>query len=119
LADREELSTAELVGYPVPRWSGSTEDARNYWAGDPDRVSTGPLVEDTSQLLEVVALGQGVALVPASLARLNKRPDVVYVPVPDATPYDMMIVWQPGNRSPWIGRFVEQAKRWRGRPGER
>lgn len=112
LADREVLGAAELVGYPVPRWSGSTETARNYWAGDPDRVSTGPLVQDTSQLLEVVALGQGVALVPASLARLNKRPDVVYVPVPDASAYEMMIVWQPGNRSPWIARFVEQSKRW-------
>ncbi len=110
LADREVLSTADLVDYPVPRWSGSSESAHNYWAGDPERVTPGPLIEDTSQLLEVVALGQGVALVPGSLSTTHQRPDVVYVPVPDASPYELMIVWQPGNRSPWVRRFVERAK---------
>jgi DNA-binding transcriptional LysR family regulator len=116
LADREILSTADLVDCPVPRRPGASERSRTYWAGDPDRVTDGPYIEDTSQLLEVVALGQGVALVPASLVRLHQRPDIVYVPVPDATPYELMLVWQPGNRSPWIARFVEQAKRLAGAP---
>ncbi|GAA1605927.1 LysR family transcriptional regulator [Kribbella sancticallisti] len=118
LAGREVLSTADLLDWPAPRWSGAGDSDRDYWLGHPDRVTAGPVVEDTSQLLEVVALGQAVALLPTSLARRNQRPDVVFVPVPDASPYELMVVWRPDNRSPWIVRFVAGAKRWRGRPGE-
>ncbi|SDM30271.1 LysR family transcriptional regulator [Allokutzneria albata] len=108
LAARDVLSTADLVAEPAPRWNAPTIVDRDYWLGNSARPD-GPVVRDSAQLLEVVALGQGVALVPASLAARNARPDVVYRPVTDAEPYRTLLLWPAGSRSPWIARFVEAA----------
>ncbi|MGC7095031.1 LysR family transcriptional regulator [Amycolatopsis lurida] len=105
LARREVLSTADLAAEPAPRWSDPAIVDRDHWLGHPGRPD-GPVVRDSAQLLEVVALGQGVALVPAALAARNVRPDVTYRPVPDATPYRTLLLWQAGSRSPSIARFV-------------
>ncbi|ALG13985.1 LysR family transcriptional regulator [Kibdelosporangium phytohabitans] len=110
LASRDVLSTADLLTEPAPRWSDPRVVDRDYWLGHPDRPADGPVVHDSAQLLEVVALGQAVALVPSSLAARNIRPDVVYRPVPDAAPYRTSALWSVRRRSPWIGRFVQTAK---------
>jgi DNA-binding transcriptional LysR family regulator len=109
LAGREVLSTADLLAEPAPRWGDSRVVDRDYWLGNPDRPADGPVVRDSAQLLDVVALGQAVALVPASLAALNVRPDVTYRPVLDAAPYETLVLWPAGSRSPWIARFVQTA----------
>lgn len=109
LAEREVLSTTDLLTEPAPRWSDPKVVDRDYWLGNPDRPADGPTVRDSAQLLDVVALGQAVALVPASLAAINVRPDVTYRPVPDAAPYRTLALWPAGSRSPWIARFVQTA----------
>ncbi|MEU4805947.1 LysR family transcriptional regulator [Actinosynnema sp. NPDC023587] len=109
LAGREVLGTADLLAEPAPRWSGPRAVDRDYWLGNPGRPADGPVVRDSAHLLDVVALGQAVALVPASLAALNVRPDVTYRPVPDAAPYRTLVLWPAGSRSPWIARFVQTA----------
>jgi LysR family transcriptional regulator, benzoate and cis,cis-muconate-responsive activator of ben and cat genes len=113
LARRAALSCADLAGLPVPRWPASSRPELDYWAGR-DRVPsdgpvTGPVVHDSSQMLEVVALGQAVALVPESLARLTPRPDVAYRPVPDASPYVVSIAWRAGERDRRVAAFVRVA----------
>ncbi|WP_242582057.1 LysR family transcriptional regulator [Amycolatopsis sp. 195334CR] len=105
LAGREVLSAADLVAEPAPRVAG-----HGHWLGARDRPN-GPVVRDSAQLLEVVALGQGVALVPASLAARNVRPDVTYRPVPDAPPYRTLLIWRAGSRSPELRRFVRAVTR--------
>jgi DNA-binding transcriptional LysR family regulator len=109
LAGRDVLSTTDLIAEPAPQWSDPTAVDPNYWLGNPDRPTDGPVVRDSAQLLEVVALGQAVALVPASLAARNIRPDVTYRPMSDAAPYQTMVLWPAGSRSPWITRFVQTA----------
>jgi DNA-binding transcriptional LysR family regulator len=109
LAGREVLSTADLVAEPAPRWSDPRMVNRDHWLGNPDRPDDGPVVRDSAQLLDVVAFGQAVALVPASLAAMNVRPDVTYRPVSDAAPYQTLALWPAGSRSPWIARFVRTA----------
>ncbi|MFB9837834.1 LysR family transcriptional regulator [Actinoallomurus acaciae] len=109
LAMREVLSTADLAAEPAPRWSAPASVDRDYWLGDPDRPADGPVVRDTAQLLEVIALGQAAALVPASLAARNVRPDVTYRPVRDAAPYQTLALWPAGSRSPSIAWFVRTA----------
>lgn len=108
LAMHDVLTTADLRTEPAPRWSDPRVVDRGYWLGHPDRP-TGPEVRDTAQLLDVVALGQGVALVPASLAAVNVRPDVQYRPVSDAAPYRTYALWPAGGCSPRIARFVQAA----------
>ncbi|MEU4295344.1 LysR family substrate-binding domain-containing protein [Kribbella sp. NPDC026596] len=120
LAAREVLESVDLAGIPAPRWSRANVADYNYWSARPDDPVDGPIVQDASQLLEVVAFGQAVALVPRSMAERNIRPDVVYRPVTDVEPYWMLVVWPAGSRSGEIARFVEAAvRRSTGRPGER
>ncbi|RKS76592.1 LysR family transcriptional regulator [Actinomadura pelletieri DSM 43383] len=109
LAGRDVLSVADLIDEPAPRWSAPEPVDGDYWLGHPDRPVDGPTVRDTAQLLEVVALGQAVALVPASLAARNVRPDMAYRPVSDAAPYRTLALWPAGSRSPHIARFVRTA----------
>ncbi|ADB30362.1 transcriptional regulator, LysR family [Kribbella flavida DSM 17836] len=111
LAGRDQLEPDDLAGIPAPRWDRARATDRNYWSARPEDAVDGPIVQDTAQLLEVVAFGQAVALVPKSLADRNLRPDIVYRPVPAAEPYRMLVVWPAGSRSVQTARFVEAAIR--------
>ncbi|GAA1614572.1 MULTISPECIES: LysR family transcriptional regulator [Kribbella] len=116
LAGRDVLLADDLAGIPAPRWNRANVAERNYWSARPDDPVDGPVVQDSSQLLEVVAFGQAVALVPRSMAERNVRPDVVYRPVADVEPYRMLVVWPAGSRSADLARFVEAAVRYSSGP---
>lgn len=115
LTRRAVLSCRDLTGLPMPRCPEASAPDHDYWAGrdlHPGPATTpvpGPVVHDSSQLLESVALGQAVALIPASLAERNARADVVYRPVPDASPYALAIAWRDGVCGEWMGRLVRTA----------
>jgi len=122
LADRDVLRCRDLVGMPMPQWEGSSAEAREFWAGRDGETSRflaaagprlepmqGPSVRDSSQLLEVVALGQAVALIPSSLAELNLRADIVYRTVSDASPYVIAIAWPDGSCARTTAAFVRTA----------
>jgi len=124
LADQAALRCRDLDSWPIPQWPDSSLIERRYWSGrdrdaparrssepEPDLAAPGPVVSDSTQLLEVVALGQAVALIPASLARHNPRSDVVYRPVSDASPYTSILVWPEGARARPVARFVREAIR--------
>ncbi|MFC4855710.1 LysR substrate-binding domain-containing protein [Actinophytocola glycyrrhizae] len=108
LAAARSLVVADLAGHPMPRWSRELPAEREYWTGQSSPVS-GPEVADSSQLLEVVALGQAVALVPTSLADSYRRADLVYRPVTDASPYTLSVVWAAGRRDRELAAFVRTA----------
>jgi DNA-binding transcriptional LysR family regulator len=91
LADRAALVLADLDGEPFPRWPGS--DVR------------GPEVRDPGQLLQLVALGQVVAVVPES-ARRHVRGDVACVPVLDAPRTGVLLAWPDRTRSRAVAAFV-------------
>jgi DNA-binding transcriptional LysR family regulator len=112
LAGRAALTCADLAGWPTPCWPLSSAADRAYWSGQDltgGPVTPGPVVYDSAQLLEAVALGQTVALLPASFAELGSRDDVVYRPVVDASPYSLALAWAAGARDVRIARFVRTA----------
>jgi len=122
LADRGELRCRDLRGLPFSQWSGLSAAELAYWSGLdvptsagapnlglPDDAEAGPVVNDGMHLLEVIALGQAVALIPKSLATNNSRPDIVYVPVTDASLYTVYIAWPEGSRATPIAAFVRTA----------
>ncbi|MFI7640385.1 LysR family transcriptional regulator [Nonomuraea sp. NPDC049400] len=114
LARCESLGCRDLAGLSMPQCPGSTASDQAYWSGQDvtlqaEPPKSGPIVHDSSQLLEHVALGQAVALIPASLARHNSRPDIAYRPVHDASPYTTAVAWRSGSRNPWIARLVRTA----------
>lgn len=118
LARRTALRCADIQGLPIPRWPGSSPAEYRYWSGqdhgpangsDGPEPVPGPVVSDSAQLLEVISLGQAVALIPWSVAESNKRADVVYRTVSDASPYTTEIAWPDGSRAQPIARFVRTA----------
>lgn len=108
LTAHQTLTVADLAGHPIPRWRHERPDERDYWTGQTVPVA-GPEVADSSQLLEVVALGQAVALIPASLADGNPRADLAYRPVTDATPYVISVTWPTGSHRKDLAAFVRTA----------
>ncbi|MDT0306502.1 LysR family transcriptional regulator [Streptomyces sp. DSM 44917] len=131
LAGRASLSRADLAGEPIARWPESTPAERLYWAGgsdDPFRADDafraadvevlGPEVSDSAELLDVIGLGQAVAVVPAHTARQYPRPDIRYVPVPDAAPTITAIGWRAGRRDPVLGAFLRAARLVAAEPAE-
>ncbi|TLS43840.1 hypothetical protein FE633_23935 [Streptomyces montanus] len=87
LAGRATLVLADLDGEPIPRWPGP----------DPEEAS-GPEVRDSGQLMQLVALGRLVAVLPES-ARRQARSDVVCVPVLDAPRSSVLSAWPQRTRS--------------------
>jgi DNA-binding transcriptional LysR family regulator len=97
LAGRPFLALSELDGDPMPRWPGmSTDDA------------SGPLVRDSAQLLQLVALGMTLAVLPESAA--DRLPaGLVGVPVLDAPPTTVVVAWPRHSRSRPVAAFVRAA----------
>ncbi|MGW5722722.1 LysR family transcriptional regulator [Amycolatopsis sp. NPDC003865] len=94
LAGRSALIMADLDGEPFPRWPGSDV--------------CGPEIRDAGQLLQLVALGQVVAVVPES-ARRHARADIVCVPVLDAPRTSVLLAWPDRTRSRAVAAFVRAA----------
>ncbi|MCX7523123.1 LysR family substrate-binding domain-containing protein [Microbacterium sp. STN6] len=56
--------------------------------------------------IALVASGQGVVIVPQSLARLHARKEVTYRPVTDAAPTTVALVWPAERTTPLVEEFV-------------
>lgn len=65
-----------------------------------------PEQDDPAMALELVAAGTGVAILPHSLARLHARRDVVAIPVTDAAPTRIALVWRVERDDDDIQEFV-------------
>ena len=63
-----------------------------------------------TELLTMVAAGVGVTLVPVSVARQHRPPTITYIPVTDAEPAVISLIWPTGGLSPSAQAFVEAAK---------
>ncbi|MDQ0893298.1 LysR family substrate-binding domain-containing protein [Agromyces ramosus] len=83
LADAESLALADLEGEPIA-----------------------PQQPDPAMTIELVAAGTGHAVVPHSIARLHRRKDVVAVPVTDAPPTRIALVWPVDRDDADIQQFV-------------
>jgi DNA-binding transcriptional LysR family regulator len=128
LAARAELRRADLAGQPMPRWAGQADPAAHaYWTGadTPGRAPTqhdqqaetmpGPEINDISQLLDAVTLGNAVAYVPISVAGQHRAADLVFVPVSDLSPSEVMAAWPETSRSRG-GRLRPRGGRGSGQP---
>lgn len=134
LAGRRELRRADLACEPMPRWVGHVDPAAAaHWLGtdtppDPgpaDAPATvnpvgrrcgphaappqGPEINDVSQLLDAVALGNAVAYVPISFADRHRRTDLAFLPVGDLSPSRVVAAWSDTSSSRAVAGFVRTA----------
>ncbi|WP_017625325.1 LysR substrate-binding domain-containing protein [Nocardiopsis chromatogenes] len=104
LADRPQVATADLEALPdlpLPRWPGPDG---SYPPGP------GPEVREPAQLLQFVALGRAVAVLPASV-RSQLGDALEAVPVVDAPPVTTVVAWPAHSRSPAVAGLVRAAAR--------
>lgn len=118
LARRARVRRLDLAGDPVPRWRwpAADPDSVAYWNGldrFPEEARpigpAGPVVGDMEQLFEVVALGQAVAFLPASVAERSARPEIARLPVADLSPSTVAVAWPEDCRSLAVAAFVRAA----------
>jgi LysR family transcriptional regulator, benzoate and cis,cis-muconate-responsive activator of ben and cat genes len=101
LATASHLSMADLTELPLPRWP----DRDGHYPDGP-----GPAVRDSTQLLQLIALGRAVAVLPESV-RGHHGEGLAAVPVPDAPRVTTVIAWPPHSRSRALALLVETATR--------
>ena len=94
LAGRAALHLDDLHGETMPRW--------------PSMTGPGPVVRDSSQLMQLIALGQTIAVMPATAAAHLRR-DLVAVPVLDAAPISLVLAWPERSCSTTLAAFVRTA----------
>jgi DNA-binding transcriptional LysR family regulator len=94
LADRAALVLADLDGEPFPHFPGTSAEG-----------ASGPEVRDGAQLMQLVALGQVVAVLPESVRR-HARSDLVCVPLLDAPRSSILLAWPERTRSRAVAAFV-------------
>lgn len=104
LSGRTELTSADLAALaqlPQPRWprtDGSYPDG------------PGPQVHDHAQLLQLIALGRTMAVLPESV-RLHLNGSHAVVPLLDAPQVTTVIAWPPQSRSLALAALVRTATR--------
>jgi DNA-binding transcriptional LysR family regulator len=94
LAGRAAVCMVDLSGEAMPAWPGTAEGSDGK--------------HDAAQLLQLIALGRAIAVVPES-ARRQVRRDLVCVPVLDAAPTTVLIAWPEHSRSTALAAFVRAA----------
>lgn len=114
LAGRTGLLRSDLDGETIPTWPDADDALARYWSGvdrHPDvRTTPGPVITDMAQLLEVVAFGQGIAFVPASVRTNYRDRGVVFVPVADLSPATIYVAWPQSSSSRAVAAFVRAAQ---------
>jgi len=112
LAGRPVLRRADLAAEPIPRWKGQADPAAAaHWTGDDQDAGRppGPEINDISQLLDAVALGNAVAYVLVSLASQQHSAGLAFVPVSDLSPMEVVVAWPDASRSRAVAGFVRAA----------
>ncbi|WP_461003350.1 LysR family transcriptional regulator, partial [Streptomonospora sediminis] len=94
LAGRTAVRPAELAGETFPRWSGESPGG-------------GPLISDTGQVAELIALGRIAAVLPESVARSLGR-GLVAVPV-EGRRTTLIAAWPQDRRDRALAAFVRAA----------
>ena len=89
----DELAEEQLV---LPHRSGWTPAAKQLdWPAMPEKDA-----------IEVAASGGGIVIVPASVARLFHRKDVVARPVADLEPTRVGLAWRTDDEDPRVQTFI-------------
>jgi DNA-binding transcriptional LysR family regulator len=117
LAERSELTVAEVLDetflhfHPSvePVWAGfwSLDDHR----GEPPPHTTTDTALTSTELVACIASGRAITTIPACQAAtiVNILPDVVAIPLRDADPAALALLWRDDNQNPLVTALLALA----------
>ena len=115
MSEQESVTLADLTGEPVilPDVLISAESER-HWIIDPrpdgDPACRGPVVNTIEDCLLAVARGRGIWLAPEPLSRWAPVSGVRWIPVSDAAPMELALVWSAGAPEPLVARLIAEVR---------
>ncbi|MFD9910968.1 LysR family transcriptional regulator [Streptomyces sp. NPDC059063] len=112
LAGRSALSWEDLAGETC---FGVVNSAPAYWwdfhvpprTPSGREIPRGQAVATFQELMTLIATGQGVSPVIASVETYYSRPDITFVPVPDLPSADVALIWRKAGVTAPIKAFVQ------------
>jgi DNA-binding transcriptional LysR family regulator len=115
LADRSELTVADVLDEPFPGCHPAMDpEWQAFWTLDEERGGPAPTTEDrisnADEGTEVVVSGRAIITTPAGMAAAFPHPGLVAVPLRDATPATLSLVWRAGDDSPLVSALVRIAE---------
>lgn len=100
LAGRASLTADEIAG----------EHHLRYLEPVKTGASRTTILRSVEEKLEYVASGHGMIVLPLSATQHYTRPDIVYVPVTDAEPDEVLLACEASRRSKLLSAFVAAAR---------
>lgn len=116
LASRSALCIADLAEEPVvgPR-DGMPEAVVRFWFIDPRpdgrRAVFGPQGRTPEECLHLVAAGRGCWIAPASTAAYFPYPRLAWIPLIDADPLQLALIWPRHSANPMLRVLLEESRR--------
>ncbi|MFF1817987.1 LysR family transcriptional regulator [Kribbella sp. NPDC058245] len=116
LSERTTLTIADLADVPVvgPR-DGMPEAVVRFWFIDPrpdgTRAVFGPQARTPEECLHLVAAGHGCWIAPASTVTYFAHPRLVWLPLVDAPPNQLALMWAVHNPNPYLPLLLQETSR--------
>jgi DNA-binding transcriptional LysR family regulator len=115
LADRDQVTLADVAHETVLRAGPQITD---YWTerlaprlpADTRPVRRGAVFATVQEMLALIGAGKGLFPFPAQATGYYGRPDVAFVPISDAPPFEWVFLWRRGNGTARVRLFVETAR---------
>jgi molybdate transport repressor ModE-like protein len=116
LAERTSLTITDLADVPVvgPR-DRMPEAVVNFWFIDPrpdgTRAVFGPQARTPEECLHLVAAGHGCWIAPASTVTYFAHPRLTWLPLVDAPPHQLALIWPRHSANPYLHLLLEETCR--------
>lgn len=114
LADRDSVSLDDLGGLPMIRPAGASPGSSEFWGGQarPGRRSAEdqPTATCIEEAIDLVSLEGAAVLLPVSVTAVQRRQDVVFVPVTHVPAARMSLAWRKGSDSARVRAAVRCAQ---------
>jgi DNA-binding transcriptional LysR family regulator len=115
LAARRELTMADVLDETWPGCHPSMDPRwRGFWSLDEERGGPARTTEDrvasAAEGIAVVTSGRAIITTPASMAASFPHPGLVAVPLVDAPPANLALVWRTEHDHPLVDALVAMAR---------
>ena len=115
LATRGKLAVSEVLDQPFSGSSTLDRGWQAFWTldrerGGPPTWSEDPVVNQ-SQAIDAVASGRAIAIVTAGVGEGLTHPGIATIPLIDARPAAVKLVWKAGDENPLVAALVEIARK--------